>query len=614
MFFGLVPLTYGQFRTDGMGYTGADVRPMHLIFSFHDGPAQTMGSGDNQELRIANELAKRGLIATFYEVPCHYFDQPIPDPLSSLCKEPGNQPFSILDTLVQKGQIVGNHTQDHVPLGWIVNDPGRVLYQVNHAQQILAPYQPDGLSTFTSPGFSFSPLNAATLNANPHTAKIIGPVNADLPVLGTVNGDVITGDWDCVAHGVSAQDCADLIWQQIQLQAPERALVVMIHLRTELEVTSMYAYNLVMRLLSYLDTNPEYAVVPIDAIPGILGGIRAPRSVHLSEFGDNDGLGKPVVGDVAGVQKASVCKARTGGIYCSQFDGAQFQPSTLWLPLTGPSWQSDYSAHFWLSKVTCRGRADLVYFDSQGVWVGRSNGRGFDAPTLWLDYFSTRNGWDASIVNGVFFGDMNGDGYPDLWVWTPSGIMVALNSGVAGIGFLAPQLVSTFFSQANGWGYPQYLSTGRVTDVDGDGLADFCERGAAQVFCAFSSNRTLGAPMLLPAQPAMSFAGAENMRNQWMHPSNGTTFDLIHIRDHTIAATAVPTGVIFSQAIRSDQSGWQFSSRYRYLCNDCFTTPGWAPDRQASAILWGDFDGSGNDSPCFVRPDGLDISLVQIVP
>ena len=192
--------------------------------------------------------------------------------------------------------------------------------------------------------------------------------------------------------------------------------------------------------------------------------------------------------------------------------------------------------------------------------------------------------------------------------------MVALNSGVAGLGFLAPQLVSSFFSKANGWGYPQYLSTARVTDVNGDGLADFCERGAAQVFCAFSTNRTLGAPKLLPAQPVMSFAGPENIRNHWMNLSYGTTFDLIHIRGRTIAATAVPTGVIFSQATYNDPNGWQFSSRYRYLCNDCFTTPGWASKRQASAILWGDFDGSGNDSPCFVRLDGLDVSLVQIVP
>jgi hypothetical protein len=80
-----------------------------------------------------------------------------------------------------------------------------------------------------------------------------------------------------------------------------------------------------------------------------------------------------------------------------------------------------------------------------------------------------------------------------------------------------------------------------------------------------------------------------------------------------VVVGGLPAGLIFAP-ILADPKNPTVSDRYRYICNDCFTNsadPAWHPELQAAQILWGDFSGTGVDSPCLVRNGGLYLGLTK---
>ena len=73
----------------------------------HDGP------GPRTE-DIATFLAARGMVADFFQVPCHYIGQPWSDTRSAMCVQQHVVPLSQLDRLRELHQCIGNHGQDHL--------------------------------------------------------------------------------------------------------------------------------------------------------------------------------------------------------------------------------------------------------------------------------------------------------------------------------------------------------------------------------------------------------------------------------------------------------------------------------------------------------------------
>ena len=105
--------------------------------------------------------------------------------------------------------------------------------------------------------------------------------------------------------------------------------------------------------------------------------------------------------------------------------------------------------------VTGDGRADIVGFGTDGVWVSLNNGdRTFQPPELRLDDFGEApgaGGWQVAR-HPRFLADVTGDGRADIIGFGDAGVWVSLNKGDGT--FTPPQLAVGNFgytNQAGGW-------------------------------------------------------------------------------------------------------------------------------------------------------------------
>jgi hypothetical protein len=105
------------------------------------------------------------------------------------------------------------------------------------------------------------------------------------------------------------------------------------------------------------------------------------------------------------------------------------------------------------------------------------------------------HGWggSAAYYATIRYPDVNGDGLADVCGRGAAGVYCMLNQqandGVMG----AMTLWSGAFSDGNGWTAPEYYKTLAFPDVNGDGKADVCGRGTAGLYCGLSNGAGLGA-------------------------------------------------------------------------------------------------------------------------
>ena len=113
----------------------------------------------------------------------------------------------------------------------------------------------------------------------------------------------------------------------------------------------------------------------------------------------------------------------------------------------------------------------------------------------------------------LMFGDIDADGRVDVCARGGDGVWCARNLG----GTFTPMFLdSARFSDANNWrAGPQYYSTLRLADIDGDGKADLCGRGAEGIYCKRRS-----APGLALLDPFSDVNG-------WAHAEYYTTIRLL---------------------------------------------------------------------------------------
>ena len=596
-----------QFRTDNQQFTGADLPPRHLVVTLDDGVSGTISStGFNQTQKLGELLADLGIVATFFQVGCHFENPSVngSDPLSSACMNGDVHPLSIDRELLGRGHIIANHTWFHVPLTYIKSDPARMLRHVRLAQQMLDQFQPDGLKLFRAPGLAFDSSVAVILNADPSLGKLVGPIGMDVDATAPVGGLQFNGDAGWYAAGMSPEDCADAYFEQIQQQCAAQGCIVLIHDRTEVEITTDWALRVTRRLFERL--GPAFTAVPTDATPGILGNTRVGAVTLLtSEFGSSDGIGPTVLGNIAGVKKAAACKVRTDmQIWCalpSLAGGATptLDPASPWLAIADPEWAAS-GYKFWLADIDGDGSDDLVYTTSRGIWAAISNRRaGFSEPKLISAYFSAANGWDsATLQAGLRFGNFyaRSPGPKDILVAGPRGVVVARNFAR---NFGEPELWSTYAAT------PLDLVTLQARDLNGDGFDDVVIRDLAlgQVLALTTHNGGMGGVAFNAPNPWMSFAGQTNL-TAWNNPNHGDTIRVARVGKKVMLTAGSATGLVYSAI-----DAGKFSPAWRHLCNTCYTTlTDWRPERQAAAIAWADLDGSGFEWVVFTRDTGLEIA------
>lgn len=206
-----------------------------------------------------------------------------------------------------------------------------------------------------------------------------------------------------------------------------------------------------------------------------------------------------MLADLTGDGRADIVGFGNAGVWVSRNNGnGTFQVPQMVLANFGydaGGWRVEMHPRF-LADVTGDGRADIVGFGNDGVWVARNNGNAtFQAPQLVVPNFGYNAGGWRVERHPRFLADLTGDGRADIVGFGNDGVWVSLNNGNAT--FQAPQLVVPNFGyNAGGWRverHPRFLA-----DVTGDGRADIVGFGNDGVWVARNNgNGTFQAPQLV---------------------------------------------------------------------------------------------------------------------
>jgi hypothetical protein len=178
-----------------------------------------------------------------------------------------------------------------------------------------------------------------------------------------------------------------------------------------------------------------------------------------------------MLGDANGDGKADLVGFKGDGVYISLSNGGGFAPSTRWVSgFVGTAWPSQDRTPRTVADVNGDGRADVVGFGTDGVYVALNTGSAFAAPSLWVRNFGANaGGWSSQDRYPRMLADMNGDGKADIVAFSGMGTLVAASTGT---GFSWPVLwIRNFGANAGGW-TSQNLYPRMVADVNGDQKAD----------------------------------------------------------------------------------------------------------------------------------------------
>ncbi|GAA1613952.1 FG-GAP-like repeat-containing protein [Leucobacter chromiireducens] len=194
--------------------------------------------------------------------------------------------------------------------------------------------------------------------------------------------------------------------------------------------------------------------------------------------------------DVNGDGKSDVVGFAEDGVYVALSTGSGFSAMQRWTAQFGAAdgWAVEHHPRT-LVDVNGDGRADIVAFASDGVYVALNTGSSFGGMQKWYDGFGTIKGWTVDKTPR-FLQDMNGDGRPDVVGISNAGVYVALNTGK---GFAGAKQWSTQFAGKDGWSmaaHPRVLA-----DVDGDGRPDLVAFASDGVYVALNTGSGLRAMM-----------------------------------------------------------------------------------------------------------------------
>ena len=213
--------------------------------------------------------------------------------------------------------------------------------------------------------------------------------------------------------------------------------------------------------------------------------IDGPAWSDASGWDDPEHFGTLRFGDLDGDGDEDVCARANAGMNCSLSDGSGFPTA-----VGGPTWddpqgwdQVKYWSTIRLQDVDGNGSGELCGREPGGwrcyAWDGTAWSPPWEGPALADD-----SGWgDHSNYATIRQADIDGDGDLDLCARANIGMYCwPFQAGAWGESILGPA-----WSDDSGWDHPQYYSTLRMGDLDGDGMADMCARAAAGIRCARST-------------------------------------------------------------------------------------------------------------------------------
>jgi hypothetical protein len=194
--------------------------------------------------------------------------------------------------------------------------------------------------------------------------------------------------------------------------------------------------------------------------------------------------------DVNADGRADIIGFADDGVYVSLSMGSYFSPPRRLVNDFGyvaGGWRVDRHPRM-AADVDGDRKADIIGFADNGVYVSRSMGSYFLAPQLWTSLFGYNQGWTRYYPRVV--ADANGDTLADIIAFSDHGTYVSISTGA---GFLNPVFWSPEFG-SSGWSVDYHPRT--AGDVNGDGMADIVGFGSYGVYVALSNGGSFSEPTL----------------------------------------------------------------------------------------------------------------------
>jgi hypothetical protein len=217
---------------------------------------------------------------------------------------------------------------------------------------------------------------------------------------------------------------------------------------------------------------------------GFDAGIDGPELSDANGWGSERYYGTIRSGDVTGDGLDDLCARGAAGFMCWPSTGDGFGA-----PIGGPTWDDDggwgdmrHWATIRLPDINGDGLMDLCARGPGGLECFLATGTGFGELVVGPE-LSDATGWhDQTNYLPMRFADINGDGMDDLCARANAGLRCWPSLGDS----FGELITGPAMSDENGWYQPKVYNTIRLTDVDGDGLADVCARKHEGLKCWLS--------------------------------------------------------------------------------------------------------------------------------
>ena len=579
----------------------------------HDGPGPKTDE-------VAAYLASKGVVADFFQVPCHYAGQPAADTRSAMCVQQHADRVSQINRLLALHQCLGNHGQDHLATRSL--SQADTVYQIGGPVEFFLAYweQQNCPSLLTFPGFQTDAQHLAWLNQDSSTAgQQQGPIWADFTgsgVIQTSSGPVTVGsDQDCFAKGYSQQQCLGLMLGAMA-QANHGGIVNIHDFNPysfnpldPADLKSGYAYDYVAGIVNGCQAanngNPCVWLTP-DAIPGVHRGQAVTQFSLASNSADDfsDRTAEVLIGDIDGDRLPDVLVPRNDGLYCGINAGnGSIYPLQRCLSFSD---RNMAAGRYWLADVDGDNRPYFVWLNSSGMVGVKADGKGGFGSAIRLlsaEFAESKLNAAAIFPESIRFGRIRaGNTLPDIVAMSASGVVVAHNNGS---GFDVPYRIShlAYRGESDSAWRPERAGKGMVlADLFGAGALDIVVPGTSSLLYASPGRYSFSAFEPLSTQDGF---------NYWSSPQIYTSLSATKIAGRTAIAGLSTVGIAFANLKIIERRSTV--DRFEVLCSDCFASlPGWLDQWQHSNMTlppfqagFADFKGSGTPQAFAVWGKGL---------